>query len=228
MEAIAAPLARFTRRVRQYFLAYPVKRKPANVYGLKYLPTIEPAYSDDSDFIFGLRKHVKHEITQQNLDKMREVFLSKRDTCKCVMEIGVHRNAEGSFTHIFLNNKRDETIYLGIDVEDKSFLDDRSRHIFTLQTDSSNQDLVRQRHRELGNHKIDVLLIDGWHSVNMMVNDWKYVDLLAGDGVVVVHDTNCHPGPVCVFDAVDERFFQKQKFFMKDADWGMAILQRIR
>lgn len=160
--------------------------------------------------------------------KMREIFLAKRDTCQCIFEIGVCRNAEGSFTHVFLNHKRDETIFFGVDIDDKSFLDDPASNIFTVRANSHQQELVRGKLRELGNPKVDLLFIDGWHSVNTMVNDWKYADLLADDGAVVIHDTNCHPGPVCVFDAVDERLFLKQKFFTREADWGMAVCRKIR
>jgi len=41
-----------------------------------------------------------------------------------------------------------------------------------------------------------------------------------------MHDTNCHPGPVCVFDAVDEQLFSKTKFFEDKPDWGLALFRR--
>ena len=215
------------RKYWQYRLQYPVRRKPSDNCGLKYLPTIEPHLSDDSDFILGSRIPIEREVTQRNLDKLTELFHQKVDRCRLIMELGVCRNGEESFTWVFLNNKRDETKYLGVDIDDKSFLDDPRKKIHTIQTDTMNQELVRSKIKDLGEERIDILFIDGWHSVNATVNDWKYANLLAYDGLVFIHDTNCHPGPVCVFDAVDEGLFHKQKFFTNEPDWGLAVLQRI-
>ncbi len=219
---------RLRRRYWQYRVRYPVTAKPSDAFGLRYIPTIEPYYSDDADFIFGSRMPVDEEVTQRNLHKLTEIFLAKRDACRTIMEIGVCRNEDRSFTHVFLKHKRNDATYLGVDLEDKSFLDDPARAIYTLKADSTKQSVVRAKLRELGMAALDVLFIDGWHSVNAVVNDWRYTDLLAQDGVVIMHDTNCHPGPVCVFDAVDERLFRKQKCFQKEPDWGMAVLQRVR
>ena len=218
-------LAWAVRRLRREAISYPVTRKPSDVFGLKYVPSIEPQYSDDADYIFG--KPVDAEVTPRDLKKLEEVVLEQKQACKLIVEIGVCRNGENSFTHVLLRHKRDDTVYLGIDTDEKSFLDDTKRNIHTLRTDSRNQDLVRGRIRELGGgHEIGILFIDGWHSVNMVVNDWKYADLIAADGIVVMHDTNCHPGPACVFDAVEERLFEKGKFFVEERDWGMAVFRR--
>lgn len=219
-------LNRLRRKYHQYFMRYPVTRKPSSVFGLKYLPTLEPHYSDDSDYIYGKRGGVEAEATPRNLKKLEEIFLLKKQACRLILEIGVCRNGEGSFTHVFLNHKRDQTTFLGIDIDDKSFLDDPQKNIYTLRTDSTNQSGIRVKIQELGHHHIDVLFIDGWHSVNMVINDWKYADLLADDGMVIMHDTNCHPGPVCVYQAVDKNLFNKKKFFEKDPDWGMAVFYR--
>jgi uncharacterized membrane protein YphA (DoxX/SURF4 family) len=226
--AIAGPgrytLAWVVRRFRGETISYPVSRKSSDVFGLSYIPSLEPHYSDDADFILG--KQVDAEVTDRDLKKLEEVVLENRDTCQLIVEIGVCRNDERSFTHVLLRNKRDETVYLGIDLDDKSFLDDPKRNVHTLRTGSGNQALVRAKIEALGGHTIGILFIDGWHSVNMVANDWKYADLLAADGIVVMHDTSCHPGPVCVFDAVDERLFQKEKFFERERDWGLAVFRR--
>ncbi|HBH00787.1 MAG: hypothetical protein A2X36_02270 [Elusimicrobia bacterium GWA2_69_24] len=214
------------RRFRGAAISYPVTRQPTDIFGLKYLPTLAPRHSDDADFIVG--KPVDAEVTPRNLRKLEEIVLATRQSGKLIVEIGVCRNAEGSFTHVLLRHKPRDAVYLGIDMDDKSFLDDPARSIHTLRTDSRDQDLVRAKIKELGGPPIGILFIDGWHSVNVAVNDWKYADLLAEDGVVVLHDTNCHPGPVCLFDAVDERLFHKEKFFERERDWGMAVFRRRR
>lgn len=216
----------FVDKYRRYRVKYPVKKKSSNIFGLTYIPTLQPYYSDDDDFIFGLHENVPIEVSDGNLSKVKEAFLSKKEGCKFILEIGVCRNELRSMTHVFLKNKKNETIFLGIDIDDKTFLNDPDKNIYTLRTDSVNQKLVRSKIKEIGNYKIDLLFIDGWHSINAVVNDWKYTDLLSDHGVVIMHDTNCHPGPMCVFDAVDENLFNKQKYFSEDADWGLAILEK--
>lgn len=227
MEFLRSCAERFYYRLFPGEVRYPVRRKATDIFGLTFIPSIEPTYSDDDDFILGRPGGVDAEVTQRNLNKLKEIFLQKRDSCRFILEIGICRNEKDSFTYVFLNHKKKETIYLGVDIGDKSFLDNCESNIHTLRTDSANQAIVRNKIRDLGVSGIDILFIDGWHSINMVVNDWKYADLLGDKGVVMMHDTNCHPGPVCVFDAVDENLFRKEKFFVNDRDWGMAALHRI-
>ena len=51
-------------------------------------------------------------------------------------------------------------------------------------------------------------------------------DRLAPQGVVVMHDTNEHPGPFAVFEAIDERLFDKTKHCTEGPDWGIATAVR--
>jgi hypothetical protein len=46
-----------------------------------------------------------------------------------IMEIGVSRNGDRSFTNILLENKHPKSKYLGIDIQDKSFLNDDKKSI---------------------------------------------------------------------------------------------------
>jgi hypothetical protein len=73
--------------------------------------------------------------------------------------------------------------------------------------------------------KLDLIMIDGWHSVNMCVNDWQYTDLLSDHGMVILHDTNSHPGCVALFDAVDENLWIKERFCTNN-DYGIATFKR--
>jgi hypothetical protein len=58
------------------------------------------------------------------------------------------------------------------------------------------------------------------------VADWKYVERLSSQGVVVMHDTNVHPGPVVVFEAIDEKIFEKVKYCTDGPDWGISVVKR--
>ena len=79
----------------------------------------------------------------------------------------------------------------------------------------------------IGVSELDLIMIDGWHSVNMCINDWQYTEKLSATGVVVLHDINFHPGPVVLFDAIADNLFEKEKFGVGEADWGIATAIRI-
>jgi len=135
------------------------------------------------------------EFSKCNSESLLKSFLSIKDRCKCILEIGVHRNDKDSSTWVFLNNKPKDCVYLGVDIVDKSFLNDPSKNIHTLKTSSSNFKEVSDYLSTLGCSSIDYLFIDGWHSVNQVIRDWEYSSLLSSLGVVGFHDTTRHPGP---------------------------------
>ncbi len=145
-----------------------------------------------------------------------------------ILEIGVHRNGENSSTGVILDIKQGK--YLGVDIEDKSFLDEPNKGIFTFQTDSSNYDDIVRKLEVInyGEIVLDFLFIDGWHSVNQVLRDWRFAELLRPGGVAGFHDTNAHPGPYIVFDAIDETLFRKEKFLEEDyGDWGISFATRL-
>ena len=135
------------------------------------------------------------EFTECNRKHLKESFLSVANNCKVIVEIGVCRNGKDSSTYVFLNNKKENTLYLGVDLMDKSFLNDAVKNIHTLQTDSSNYEQVVSKLRGLGVDEIDYLFIDGWHSINQVYKDWEYTNILSKNGIVGFHDINYHPGP---------------------------------
>lgn len=195
--------------------------KDTVIYGLKYFPSLEPIVSNDQDYpAFGGSSGP--ELTDGNLEVVREVLSRMQDRCKVIMEIGVHRNGDRSLSHILINERPRGSIYLGVDLDDKSFLDDPYNATHTLVSNSHDQRRVRNKLVEIGASQIDILLIDGWHSVNTTVNDWCYVDLLSDHGVVILHDTNAHPGCVALFEAVDEDVFRKERHCISPDDMGIA------
>jgi len=161
----------------------------------------------------GTKQQQGPEFSACNRKELARSFLSISQKCKVIVEIGVCKVpapptddwesflrrqplfARGTSTYVFLNNKRDETLYLGIDLEDKTFLDDPYKNIHTLQTNSVNYDEVVNKLKELGVDTIDYLFIDGWHSINQVYKDWEYTSLLSETGIVGFHDTTVHPGP---------------------------------
>lgn len=171
---------------------------------------------------YGPRNHP--EITDCNLRHLKETFLKTRDDCGLIMEIGVNRNGPRSFTQSFLSLKKQETTYLGVDLEDKKYLNSEPRNIHTLQTDSRNYDEIISYIELLGKKEIDFLFIDGWHSVNQIYYDWEFTKNLSAKGVVGVHDTNAHPGPYKLVQNINKDSWNVNVCCL--ADWGVAFLSR--
>ena len=213
-----------------------VKKSPTEIYGLKYRPSLEPEYSDDVDKIqefFKLKKRLGRGITVQEADLFRKEFLKIKDNCKCILEIGVAWKAGESFaisrntTKILLEEKNPNTLYLGVDLGNRTFINNPDKNIYTIQTDSRNREMVMNFLRKKGIFEIDFLFIDGFHSVNITVNDWQYSEYLSKNGIIGLHDIAVHPGSYVVFDAINEQLFHKKKYFEKDIEsMGIAIMKR--
>mgnify|MGYP003586417778 CR=1 FL=1 len=205
---------------------YTIAQQPGPVIGLKYRPTLAPGRDDDVDFYNEFYRPVPREFSAANQEVLRQALLSV-PAPRCIVEIGVQRNPlPESSTGILLAHKPDTCLYIGVDIEDKSHLADAGRRVCTLKMDSADRGRVYRRMEEGGVSAIDFLFIDGWHSVNQCLADWQYVERLSPAGVVVMHDTNVHPGPVVVFEAIDETLFRKTKYCTEGPDWGIAVIKR--
>lgn len=197
------------------------------IYGLYYVPTLEPEISDQIDYypLFGLLKSVPVEFSKRDAQVLKRELRRMGRRCRCVLEIGVSRDIDTSSTGVIFENKLKETIYLGVDLLDKKYLDNLSNNIYTLKINSRRKRSIMNKLRNLGLYEIDLLIIDGSHSVQMILNDWSFSRFLSKHGTVVIHDTSVHPGPVVLYDAVDQRFFSKKKYFEHLADdWGLGIV----
>jgi predicted O-methyltransferase YrrM len=138
---------------------------------------------------------VPEEFSACNKTALMKHFLKIKDQAKSILEIGVCRNGESSSTYCFLNNKNDETAYVGIDLVDKSFLNNEDKRIYTICGNSSNVDRNIETIKSWGIEQLDFILIDGWHSINQVLTDWEYTKILSSGGIVAFHDVNEHPGP---------------------------------
>lgn len=195
-----------------------------NIGGLKFKPKMSQ-YSNDDDWNFTWTTSHNVEITKQSYDLVDRVC---RDyMTHGIIEIGVSRNGLGSFTNALLTNKPDSIPYLGIDLDDKTYLNNEEKRVYTIRENSANQHRIREYTKQIGMDKISILLIDGWHSVNMVINDWLYTDMLSDNGIVIFHDTNSHPGPTVFLHAIDEKMYKVEKYFEHDNDYGLSIAYRI-
>ena len=200
-----------------------IDEKSTDIFGLSFWPQMRN-YDNSRDWESFTVWHTR-EVTDGNftlVDHVSSKFMSHG-----VVEIGVNRNGDRSFTQALLKNKPNHIPYLGIDVDDKSYLNDPAKRIYTIQSNSFDQERIRDYMRSEGIEKISLLFIDGDHSVNAVVNDWRYTDLLSESGVVMLHDTVSHPGPRVILEAIDQRMFRVEKHFPNEDDYGLAIAYRI-
>lgn len=205
---------------------YNVRQVQESIFGLKYRPSIEPERSDDTDFFGEFYRPVPREFSEDNQQVLRQALLQTPNV-RCIVEIGVQRNPlPESSTGILLHHKASEAVFIGVDIEDKSHLADEARRIYTIRGDSADRSSVFSLMDRLHLPFIDFLFIDGWHSVNQCVADWKYVERLSPRGTIAMHDTNVHPGPVTVFDAIDEQLFDKKKHCTDGPDWGLSVIRK--
>lgn len=201
-----------------------IKPQATTVAGLRFFPNMEPDISNDQDMPhFGWMSSV--EVTDCNLQVVRSVVKELGKNLKAAMEIGVNRNGERSMSRIIMDERPVGSFYLGVDIEDKSYLDDPSSNTWTIKSNSHDQERIRGFIKSKGIKNLDLLFIDGWHSINTCVNDWMYTDLLSPNGIVILHDTNSHPGPVGLLEAINEDLYVKQRY-CEDNDFGIAVVRK--
>lgn len=199
-----------------------IERRETDIWGLRFLPHI-PQHDDRDGPLFNWPN--AQEVTDCDLDVIIGEINRLGDRYKACMDIGVARNGERSMSHRYITLKPKGSVYVGIDLDDKSFLDNPGDNVWTLRANSHEQDKIRAFLREKGIERLDILAIDGWHSVNTTMNDWRYADLLSEHGVVIVHDTNHHPGDIALCEAVDPDLFEILRFCTID-DSGITVFRR--
>jgi 23S rRNA U2552 (ribose-2'-O)-methylase RlmE/FtsJ len=170
-----------------------------------------------------------HEFSDDNQEVVH-AYLKKQLSMKdriVIVEIGVHRNTYNkTSTSVFLDNKRPQDIYIGIDIDDKSFLNDPSQNIYTIQSPSENTETILKFLKEKGVETIDIFMVDGWHSINQVYKEWEYTALLASKGVVLFHDTNAHPGPYFMLKSIDTSKYNVYKYLSDICDWGIGVAEK--
>lgn len=166
------------------------------------------------------------ECSECNRYTLEQTFLSVRDNCKAILEIGISRNGPRSFTRTFLDNKLKDTIYVGIDIDDKTYLDNSENSIYTIRNSSSDYQNNIDKIKSFGVDKFDFIFIDGWHSINQVLDDWEYTNLLSDWGVVGLHDINHHLGPKTFINNMNEDIWQVEK--RCPDDWGIGFVWKKR
>jgi len=217
---------------------FPFTETPTNVWGLKFKPSINSGFDaldwSDKGIVKGVSValgekfgQITIEFSAKNKKALLDVLtdLKMQGRLNSILEIGVFRSLEESSTRVILNNKLPETKYLGIDLVENNLsnIRDHSKNTFGLCCDSSNYDIILGYAKTTcGIEQFDLVLIDGYHSINQVMDDWRFAKNLAPKGVVLMHDSNFHPGPYCIYEAIDETLFDKEKTCVDPIDWGLA------
>ena len=200
-----------------------------DIPGLKYFPNLEPGVSNDQDHpvLVNWDEMPRLEVSDANLDIVRQAVTELGTSLAAALEIGVNRNGDRSMSRIIMDERPPLSYYMGIDIEDKSYLNNASANTWTMQISSAERVAISDRLRQLGIGTLDLIMIDGWHSVNMCVNDWQFTERLSDHGTVLLHDTNWHPGCIALYEAVDENQWIKQRYCTED-DFGIATFKKRR
>jgi predicted O-methyltransferase YrrM len=178
---------------------------------------------DDEDWDSDIPMKSFTVVSQCNRDSLLNYF-SKLKDCKAILEIGVN-DYEGCLSRVLIDNKNDETKYLGVDINPVPFTD-AHKNQFGIQTDSANIDEIMSYANKIGITNFDLIFIDGWHSVNQVLKEWRFTEFLNTDGIVVFHDTNYHPGPKLFIDALDSSKFNIIKCCQVEDDYGIAFVTK--
>lgn len=193
-----------------------VKTHDSNIKGISKIPQM---VNLDNDNDWPIPKMCSLEVSDCNFNTISDIV--KDYMTHGIMEIGVSRNKR-SFTDALLNNKPDNIPYLGIDINDKSFLNNDDKKIYTIVSDSREYEKNISYASNIGLEKISILFIDGFHSLNMVINDWRYTELLSDNGIVILHDTNYHP-PSLFIDFIDTNIYNVVQLCQLDDDYGISI-----
>lgn len=199
-----------------YKIPIELKQLPTKMYGMKYKPSIEPDWSDKKDYFSTWGSKISgKEITSVDKKYMINFMNENKNNFNIIVEIGVCRNClEDSFTKYFIEIKNNKTYFIGIDLNNKSFLNNKDKLIYTIQGNSKyvekNMDTIESI---TGERKIDLIFIDGYHGINSAYNDCGYLKYLSKNGVAMFHDISIHPSGL-VFDALNEKLFKKEKIFL--------------
>lgn len=203
-------------------------------FGLRYVPSLEPFLSDYAD------RHFDHTeikprggMFSDNNVVATVMAMAATHPLKAILEIGcwAKNTRSQSSTDCLCGNKPEDCWYVGVDVRDdgrREHIQNHGRRQAFVERDSTDIGYVRDALTKLDILELDILFIDGLHSVKQVAIDWTYAELVRVGGAVILHDINYHAGPRLLFDAVDDRFFSKASVCDADDDFGLGILRRLQ
>jgi hypothetical protein len=212
--------------------------------GLSYIPEYEDMDQEKDDDLFlriasKLEKHnyysFKNRMLLFNCLSILGLDMPSskvNEKSRRILEIGIgHSNrAVNTSTFILAKAKWSDVFYIGIDRQKRDWMGVlRNSSMYVYEERSEN---VLERWNSTHNYSerknLDLLHIDGSHSVNGVLTDWQFTQFVKDTGIIVLHDIKCHPGPRLLVDAIDRDIYTVHKMFTEyDVnDFGMAVVYK--
>jgi len=211
-----------------------MEQQLTSIYGLKN----ELRYNDSRDNMDWIpcdydnyHQQITEEFSKNNKKVLDDIINElKINQFKYILEIGIARSKEYSSTYHLLKQKPEDTMYIGIDIDGTciEYLEQWNfPNTYTINTYSSNHQEIFNRLEVLNIKELDLLIIDGWHSINQCYEDFKYAKLLRKGGYILMHDTNYHPGPKTLIESMNNNIFETKKYFEGEIDWGVGTAKKL-
>ena len=199
-----------------------IKKTPTERFGLLHEFSIGHPYDTQNNT--AQTKYYHRGFTECNFEVLRQHI---QPWMKLIVEIGIAFHGwDESSSKVIIENRPDDCFYYGIEKrkEVKRF-EKQYENMFINITDSRN---VEENLKDILTHGeyIDMLVIDGFHSVDVVSREWDYAPYVRPNGgVIILHDTRCHPGPWCLMESVDPDVFDIARYCEAD-DNGIGVLIR--
>jgi hypothetical protein len=142
-------------------------------------------------------------FSERNKLALLERFLHVKDRGTAILELGVSKHGIDSSTYVFLNNKKQRTYYVGIDDEDKSYLNDPVKNVYTIK---NTKDCVEDNMRmctNLGITSFNFIFINACDTLNEIQTLWKYTNWLAPVSFVGFHNTGIQTELIEFLDSIN-------------------------
>jgi len=188
--------------------------------GLKGKPLTTFNTSDTSSIVEPIGVTGNGQFSICNKKVLIDLIKSKPHASLFV-EIGTASAYTVSSTETIINNKTEDCLFYTIDIAERILSEaGLYKNISIIQSDSTG-DKVKEL---LQGKRIDILFIDGDHSIDRVFAEYEfYLPYMKDDGIIVLHDTTMHPGPLLLIEAIDTNIF-KTEIFCSD-DYGIGVIR---
>lgn len=142
-------------------------------------------------------------FSERNKLALLERFLHVKDRGTAILELGVCKHGMDSSTYVFLNNKKQRTYYVGIDDEDRSYLNDTTKNIYTIKNSKNNVEDNMRICANLGITSFNFIFINACSNIDEIQALWKYTNWLAPISFVGFHNTGVQPELMEFLDSIN-------------------------
>ena len=216
-----------------------IKKDPPLYDFLLYTPTLDTEQfpnakdldpPDTNDAFRILTNQMDHQYPSVNMSPMNLFYIGNyfntvKENAKLIVEIGVVPNLTvPNSSSYFLYEKPNDCVYLGIDICDRSYVEQIAPNAHFLQVDSKDTGRIVEEINKYGG-QIDFLFIDGLHTIEQVKYELALIPSVRKGGIIGFHDTMIHIGPNVWMKAFDPAKFTIHNYSQFN-DWGLGILEK--